>query len=140
MTGILFALTAAVSWGIGAIFVRLGAQKINTPTGTFISMLASMIFVSSLALTLDMDSVLDITPMALLWFSMTGLMSYVLGRGFNYTAIRYIGVSKATPMIASAPLFVIIIAVVFTDESVNLPIVAGTLSIVAGLYLVVTSR
>jgi drug/metabolite transporter (DMT)-like permease len=78
--------------------------------------------------------------MAVLWFSMTGLICYVLGRGLNYAAVRYIGVGRATPMIASAPLFAVIIAVAFTDETINVLIAAGTLSIVFGLYLVVTSQ
>ena len=140
MTGIAFAITAAICWGIGAIFVRLGSQGMKTTTGTFISMMASIMLVCSLALILDRDAVLSLSPLALLWFSMIGLVSYVLGRGLNYTAIQYIGVSKATPMIASAPLFAVLIAVIFTGESINLPIIAGTLSIVIGLYLVITSQ
>ena len=140
MTGIAFAIIASLCWGIGAVFVRLGAQGISTSTGTFISMLASVLLVCSLALTLDYHAVFALTPMAILWFSMIGLVSYVLGRGLNYTAIKYIGVGRATPMIASAPLFAVILAVVFTGERVNLPIAAGTLSIVIGLYLVVTSK
>jgi len=139
MAGIAFAITASLFWGIGSIFVRLGSQGIKATTGTFISMLVSIILTWSLALTFDYDAILSLTPMAVLWFSMTGLISYVLGRGLNYTAIQYIGVGRATPMIASAPLFAVIIAVAFTGESVNLPIVAGTLSIVVGLYLVITS-
>ena len=140
MTGIAFAIASSICWGVGAIFVRLGSQGIKTTTGTFISMLASMMLVCSLALAIDRDAVLSLTPMALLWFSMVGLVSYVLGRGLNYTAIQYIGVGRATPMIASAPLFAVIIAVIFTGESINLPIVAGTLSVVIGLYLVITSQ
>jgi len=139
MTGIAFAIMASFCWGIAAIFVRLGLQGINASTGTFISMLSSVIFVCSLALIIEYDAALALTPMALLWFSMIGLVTFVLGRGFNYTSIRYIGVGKATPMIASAPLFAVFIAVTFTGESVNLPILAGTLSIFVGLYLVITS-
>ena len=77
--------------------------------------------------------------MAVLWFSMVGMVSYVLGRGLNYTAIRYIGVGRATPMVASAPLFAVVLAAIFLGERVNFPIAAGTFSIVVGLYLVVKS-
>jgi drug/metabolite transporter (DMT)-like permease len=70
---------------------------------------------------------------------MVGLVSYVLGRGCNYTAIRYIGVGRATPMIASSPLFAVILAVTFTEETINLPIAVGTIFIVVGLYLVIKS-
>ena len=139
MAGVVFAIIASICWGIGAIFVRLGAQRINTTTGTFISMLASIVLVWSLALIFDREAVLALTPLTVLWFSMVGLVSYVLGRGCNYTAIRYIGVGRATPMIASSPLFAVILAVTFTDETINLPIAAGTIFIVVGLYLVIKS-
>ena len=140
MTGIACAIFSSFSWGIGSIFVRLGSQGMNTPTGTFISTLSSLMLICPLALTTDYDAVLALTPIAVLWFSMIGLVMFVLGRMFNYTAIRYIGVGRATPMIASAPLFALIIAIVFTGETVNLPIVAGTLFIVVGIYLIIMSR
>jgi len=139
MTGILCAVAASVCWGIGAIFVKLGSQSIQSSTGIFISMLASILLVCSLALGMDYGAVQALTPLAVLWFCMVGLVSYVLGRGLNYTAIRYIGVGRATPMVASAPLFAVILAAVFAGERVNLPIAAGTVSIVLGLYLVIKS-
>ncbi|MFH1489416.1 MAG: DMT family transporter [Pseudomonadota bacterium] len=139
MAGILCAVAASICWGIGAIFVRLGSQGIKSSTGTFISMLASIMLVCSLAVSMDYDALLALTPMAVLWFSIVGMLSYVLGRGLNYTAIRYIGVGRATPLVASAPLFAVILAVVFTGETVNLTIAGGTLSIVVGLYLVIKS-
>jgi len=140
MAGIVFAIAASICWGIGAIFVRLGSERIKTTTGTFIAMLASTMLVCSLALTTDYDEVLALTPRVVLWFSLIGLVNYVLGRVFYYRAIRYLGVSRATPMVASSPLFAVILAVTFTDETVNLPIVAGTLFIVLGLYLVIKSE
>ena len=139
MTGILCALTASVCWGIGAIFVKLGSQSIQSSTGIFISMLASILLVCSLALGMDYEAVQALTPLAVFWFCMVGLVSYALGRGLNYTAIRYIGVGRATPMVASAPLFAVILAAVFAGERVNLPIASGTVSIVLGLYLVIKS-
>jgi len=72
--------------------------------------------------------------MAVLWFSKTGQVSYVLGRGPNYTAIRYIGVGRATPMLASTPLFAVIIAVVLTGKRVNLIIAAGIRSVRCQTY------
>ncbi len=140
MLGIVLAIIAGACWGIGATFARLGLQGIKPTTGTLISMLSSIMLICSLTLIINYDAVLSLTPKPLLWFCLVGVVTYVLGRQFNYSAIRRIGVGKATPIFASAPLFAIIIAIIFTGESINLPIIIGTLSIVVGLYLVITSR
>ncbi len=140
MLGIVLAFTAAASWGASAIFARLGMRDIKASTGTLISMLSSVLLVGLLALTLNFDDVVHLSPTALLWFSLIGIVNYVLGRQFNYAAIRYIGATKATPLFASASLFAMVLAVTLIGESVNLAIAIGTFIIVAGLYLVVTSE
>lgn len=78
--------------------------------------------------------------MAFLWFGLLGIINYVMGRQFNYISIRRIGVTRASPLFSSSPLFAMILAVSFLGESVNPAIVVGTLTIVGGLYLVVTSQ
>jgi drug/metabolite transporter (DMT)-like permease len=140
MLGIVFAITAGACWGIAATFVRLGLQGIRSTTAALISMLSSILLICSLALILDYDAVLSLTPKTVLWFGLVGVVTYVLGRQFNYSAIRRIGVGKATPIFASAPLFAIIIAIISIGESINLSIIIGTLFIVVGLYFVLTSR
>ena len=140
MLGIMLAITAAFCYGTAAIFSRLGLQNIKAPTGTLISMLSSILLIGLLALTINFDDVVHISPTALLWFGLIGVINYVLGRQFNYLSITYIGVAKATPLFASAPFFAIILAVTLIGESINPAIVIGTFAIAAGLYLVVTSQ
>ena len=140
MLGIVLAITAAFCWGTAAIFSRLGLQNIKVPTGTLISMLSSILLVGLLALTMNFDDVVHISPTALLWFGLIGVINYVLGRQFNYLAITYIGVTKATPLFAAAPFFAIILAVTLIGESINLVIGIGIFAVVAGLYLVITSQ
>ena len=140
MLGIVLAITAAFCWGIGAIFARLGLRNIRASTGTFISTLASVLLVGLLALTLNFDDIVHLSPTALLWFALIGVANFVLGRQFNYLAIKYIGVTKATPLFAAAPFFAMFLAVIFIGERVNVAIVIGTLVIMTGLYLVVTSE
>ena len=140
MLGIVLAIAAAFCWGTAAIFSRLGLQNIKVPTGTLISMLSSILLVGLLALTINFDDVVHISPTALLWFGLIGVINYVLGRQFNYLAITYIGVTKATPLFAAAPFFAIFLAVTFIGESINLVIGIGIFAVVVGLYLVITSQ
>lgn len=140
MLGVLFGLTAALFFSAGAILARLGLRNISASTGTFFSTLASVLLIGLLALTLNFDDVTHLSAAALVWFGLIGIINYVLGRHFNYLSIRYIGATKATPLFASSPLFSMVLAVALIGEKVNLPIVMGTLVIIAGLYLVVTSK
>ena len=140
MLGIVLAITAAFCWGTGAIFARLGLRDIRVSVGTIVSMLSGLLLVGLLSLTLHFDDVLRLSPTALLWFGLIGVLNFVLGRQFNYMAIKRIGVTKATPLFAAAPLFAMTLAVILIGETVNLIIGIGTFIIVAGLYLVVTSE
>jgi len=141
MTGIILAITAACCWAWSAILARLGLSSgIKTSTGTFISMLSSFLIVGLLALALNFDEVVSLSPAALFWFGLIGVVNYVIGRQFNYASIDRIGVVRASPLFSTAPLFAMILAVSFIGESVNTAIVIGTLIIVAGIYLVVTSQ
>ncbi len=141
MLGIVLAITAAFCWSIGAVFARLGLQGgLRASTGTLISSISSLLLLGTLALVINFDDVVNLLPLALVWFGLIGIVNYVMGRQFNYLSIKRIGVSKATPLFASAPLFAMVLAVIFLGEAVNLPIIIGTLIIVGGLYLVVTSQ
>lgn len=140
MLGILLAVSAALGWGTGAVFTRLGLQSIKASSGTLISMLSSLLLIGFFALILNFEDIRHLSPAALLWFGLIGVINYVLGRQFNYTSIKYIGVTRATPLFAAAPLFSITLAVSLTGEKINPAIIAGTLAVIAGLCLVITSE
>ena len=136
----MLAIVASFFWGTATIFSRLGLQNIKASIGTLISMLIGILLVGSLALIINFDEVLHISPAALLWFGMIGVINFVLGRQFSYLSISYIGATKASPLFSSAPFFAIILAVIFIGESINPTIVVGTCAVVVGLYLVSTSQ
>lgn len=140
MLGSVLAITAALCWGTGAIFARLGLQRIKPSTGAFISMVSSLALVGSLALLINFDAITSLSLTALLWFGLIGVINYVIGRQFNYLGIGRIGVAKASPIFASAPLFAIILAVTFIGERITVPIGIGAFCIVIGLSLLVTSK
>ena len=140
MLGVLLAITAGFCWGTAAIFTRLGLQRIKPSVGVLISIIASLLLIGLASLIVDFQAMISVSVTALLWFGLIGFLNYVLGRQFNYLSIKYVGVTRATPIFASSPLFAMTFAVLFTGESINVPIVIGTLSIVAGLYLLITSK
>ena len=103
-------------------------------------MLSSLLLVGSLALIINFKDIVSLRPEVLLWFTVIGIITYVIGRQCNFAGIRYIGVTRATPIFASSPLFAMIMAVSFLGEEINFLIIIGTISIVCGLGLLVTSR
>ena len=141
MLGVTLAIAAACCFSIAAILARLGLQSgIRASSGTFISMTSSFLLLVALALAINFHDVLNLSWITFLWFGLIGIISFVMGRLFNFNSIQRIGVTKAQPLFALSPLFALILAVSILGESVNPAIIVGTLTIVGGLYLVVTSQ
>jgi len=103
-------------------------------------MLSSIILVGTLALAINFNDIISLDLKTVWWFALIGVVTYVIGRQCNYAGIRHIGVTRATPIFASAPLFAMILAITFLGESINVLIILGTLAIVGGLGLLVTSK
>lgn len=140
LIGILFALAATLAWGGGAILVRLGLRGINPGTGTLISLMVGVPFTLVIALSLNPGDVFTIPLSLIPALALVGALNFQLGRLLNYHAIDLAGVSVASPIIAIAPLFATIIAVLFLDENLSVYLLLGTVSIVAGLGMIVSSR
>ena len=140
MLGVLLSIIAALCWGTMVVLARMGMQRIKPTTATLISLVSSVALLGLLALIINFDDIVSLSLTTLLWFGLIGFITYGLGRHFSYFGIRYIGVARATPISASSPLFAIILAIIFIGESVNLPIVIGTLCIVGGLFLLITGE
>lgn len=132
---VLFALVASVSWGLSAVCVRLGQRYVTTSGGTMVSLLAGVGLAGLLVLLFDRGAAGELDVSTLLIFGLVGLFNFPLGRFFNYISIRHLGVGRSTPIVASTPLPAFVIAVLFLDETINLATLAGTLLVLAGIYL-----
>lgn len=139
--GIVLSISAAFCWSIGAMLTRLGLKSgMATSTATLISTLGSLPLLTALALSVNFDDLVKLSPLAILWFVIVGIVNYVMARQFSFISIKHIGVTKATPLFSSSPVFAMTLAVVFLGESISTVIVLGALSILGGIYLVVTSQ
>jgi drug/metabolite transporter (DMT)-like permease len=134
------ALVAAASWGFSAVLVRSGLRHLTPVVGTLVSLVAALLLTLALVLVLQPDELLDVSTKALLMFAIIGILNFPMGRFFNYLSMSHLGVGRSTPILASAPLFAVLGAVVFTGEAVELATVAGMALILGGLYLTLTAR
>jgi transporter family protein len=137
---IVFALLAAVGWGTGAVFARLGLQHMRSTTGTVVSLAAGVVMVGSLALAVNRDIMFTLPVVALLWFLLLGTINYPLGRYFNFLGVHLAGVSRASPILAAAPVVAVILGITLGGESLTPFIGLGTVLIIGGVVLIVTER
>ena len=137
---ILIALCAAFCWGSSAILVRTGLRYVSsTATGTLISLTSGMIFSWALVLLFERDAMLHVPLESVTLFALVGILNFPMGRFFNYMSMSRLGVSRSTPILASAPFFAMLIAVLFTGESVGPATLLGAGLILAGLYVTITA-
>ncbi|MBI4340262.1 MAG: EamA family transporter [Chloroflexi bacterium] len=137
---IALALLAAASWGASAIFVRLGLQHMSSKTGTVVSLASGTLFIGAIALAVYGRDLFAFSAIALLWFTVLGVINFPLGRLLNFSGVQLAGVSRSAPILASATLFSVGLGVLVGGEELSLLIALGTLAIVGGVVLIVTQR
>jgi drug/metabolite transporter (DMT)-like permease len=134
------ALVAASSWGLSAVLVRSGLRDLTPVTGTMVSLISALAFTFALVLALQPSELFDVSTSAVLMFAVIGILNFPMGRFLNYLAMSHLGVGRSTPILASAPLFAVLGAVLFTGEDIEPGTVAGIGLILGGLYLTLTSK
>ncbi len=132
--GMLLAVLAAIFWGGGNMFARLGLQSIKAASGAILSLTTSLVVALIIALTVEFDDLVSVSLVAIGWFALIGLLHFAVGRVFLYQGMRYIGAARATSVGGSNPLFALIIAFMFLGEIPTMLGIIGTVTIVCGLF------
>lgn len=140
MTGILLALSAALGFAVSAVFARVALRHMRVTTGTLFSMVVGAVVVLVIAVALHPHEFVQVGIIGLLWILLYSFLNFPVGRLFNFTGVQLVGASRASTIIASSPLFTMVLAVTVGGESVNLAIVLGTLAVIAGCVLIVSQR
>ena len=140
MIGVALSLTAAVGFGATAVFARLGVQHIGAGPGTLLSLTVSMVLTVIVAALLHPRDMVEISGTALALAFVVALLSYPIGRLLSFTGVRLVGVSRSSVIVGAAPLFATALAVGLTGESVSLPLLLGSVSIIGGMTLILSQR
>lgn len=139
MVAIALAIAAAASWGLSAVLVRKGLRDLSTSAGTLISLTAGLLFTAVLVAALEFEALLRVSWQAVALFGLIGVLNFPMGRFFNYMAIGRLGVGRSTPLLASSPLFAVLIAVLMTGEQLTLATGAGIALILGGVFITITA-
>ena len=128
---------AALGFGLSAVFIKAAMSSVSVKTATVVSLISSTVVTMIFALIFHSKEILALSPMAFLWFILAGLITFLGGRLLNFQAINLVGASKASAVVSATPLFAAILDVTFLNETVNLMLGIGTMTIVTGIALVV---
>jgi drug/metabolite transporter (DMT)-like permease len=132
---VLFALSAAISWGFSSIYVRLAQQYMPTSIGTFVSLVTGVAFAGALVLVFERDAIGKLRWDDAAVFAVIGIFNFPLGRFMNYLSIKHLGIGRSTPILASVPLFASLVAVLAFGEDIGVANIIGTALVLSGIYV-----
>lgn len=133
---------AVLGFGSSAVLARLGMQAMRPMPSALVSLVASTLLAGTLALIFELDAIIAMPAIAMVWLLGNGILSYIGGRSQQYVAISLIGAARVTPIVGSAAIFSAIYAITLTrigvtgfDEHLNVMLGLGTIVVVIGLAL-----
>ena len=99
-----------------------------------------MVVTVIIATLLHPRDMIGISGTALALAFIVALLSYPIGRLLSFTGVRLVGISRSSTIVGAAPLFATALAVALTGESVSLPLLLGSASIIGGMTLILSQR
>ncbi len=140
--GLVFALLAAFIFSLSTVSMRRGMfQAGESLTGVLISITIGMVFFSVVILiTGDWRELFSLTWQAFTLLGAAGIIHFVLGRIFNYTAWRLIGANISTAIIRTQMFYTVILGIILLKEPLTIFLISGVLCIAIGATLVSLSK
>ncbi|MCY3824130.1 MAG: EamA family transporter [Nitrospinae bacterium] len=127
------AVATSFSYSITLISVRR-AMTTGSPLMSII-VLNSLVSTAGLTTALVLGTLASTNVRALGWFALTGMAGHGTGSLIFFSAIERLGVSRATAVHSSAPLWGVVFAVIILGEQPGAYVLLGTLGIVGGVFL-----
>ncbi len=137
LSGALIALLVPVCFGSGMVLARVGLVHVPSGAGNFFSLVVGWALVASVTAILYPEALFGISLGAFGWLAMIGIVNFPIGRFMNFASIRHLGVLKANPILAMAPIVSAFEGAVFLGERISWAIGAGTVLAVSGVIIVV---
>ncbi len=138
MLGEASALGASAAWALTSVLVRSQATRLGAIVlSGWLFALASPVFLVLLLATGKHRELWQITLFLLVLLLIAAVIGRVLGDVLWVKSLQTAGVSRALPAsVSSYPLFTIVLAVLFLDESASYLLLVGGMLAMGGIYLV----
>ncbi len=124
------ALLAALGFGTASVLLKRGLQHTTPLTAALVSVAFTAGFIWAIAVSTASLGML-LTP-RILPFLVAGLIAPGLGRLAMFTGFHRIGVGRAAPIVGTAPLFSVGMAMLVLGERPTWTMLAGAAAIVSG--------
>jgi drug/metabolite transporter (DMT)-like permease len=141
LIGALVAILSAVSFSLSDVTVRRSVTKAPVAYGAFVTVLMGVpLFFIVCLFTGQIFDASELSASSYGLLAAAGLVHYVIGRYFNYSALQAIGAARAGPIQALGLPYSVIVAAIFLGEEITLGMAAGIVLIMAGPAIMVERR
>ncbi len=137
MTTIVLLILTAVLWGSSPILEKLGLGRTDPLSAVTIrSTVITVILLVFVTVTGKIRHIFSADPKTFAIFAASGILAGLLGMWTYFGALKMGATSKIVPIAAAYPLVTAVLSVLILKEGVTLARLAGTVLIIAGIWLV----
>jgi drug/metabolite transporter, DME family len=141
MAGVAWAAVAGIGFGLFQSVNRAALRGMDAIASTFLQLLISaVVLVAASLVTDDPRRLLAAPAAALLSFAAAGLVHFSVGWTLLNLSQQRLGAARTSPLLASTPLFGVVLAALTLHELPSAPELAGVALIVGGVYAVELDR
>ena len=142
MSGVLWAIVSAISFGLFQTISRKASMNVNAFFHTFFLMIISTFFmiISTLMLEDIKHLTLYLTLQGIFYFAVAGIIHFVLGWTLLTVSQNRIGASRTSALVGTAPFFATLIGYLFFQEILSFHSILGIILVVSGIYLVTYNK
>jgi transporter family protein len=135
-SGLLYALLAAVLWGIAPVFEKLGLIHISPLAGLVIrTVSATVILILIMLFTNVHTEILRADARTIGFLVLSGMVAGLLGMWSYFSAMKYWEASRVVPIVGAYPLFAFLFSLLLLGEQLTLQKGIGVILIVGGVIL-----
>ena len=134
----IMALTSSFTYSFTLLSLRQGIRTGSPLSGAIVT--SSVVFLVTAVVCLFRGSYFDLNLNAVFWFSISGCVGQGLGQLLAFTGIERMGVSRASPIQASAPIWSVLLAVIFLRETPSTGVWIGAFCVFVGVAFLSKSR
>ena len=137
MTGALWATLAGFGFGIFQAFNRRAGRAFDAYVSTFVLLAGSTVVLAvASVLTEDLAQLNGISAITYVNFGLAGFIHFYLGWTFLTISQNKVGAARTGALAGTTPLFAMFISALAFSEFLRLPVLAGIIILVAGVYLI----
>ncbi|MGB0386987.1 MAG: EamA family transporter [Ardenticatenaceae bacterium] len=140
MTGIWWAIVAAIGFGFFQLVNRKAGSRIDVYRATCMLLFVSALILIVASLLVEDLSLLWEAPLsAYFYFALAGLIHFFLGWTFLSASQQRVGAARTGALMGAIPVFATIIGALTLGEFLSWQTFIGILLVTIGVYLVSTS-